>query len=226
MLNQHRMRAARIGPPRLPSFLQPGGTSPTTPPPPPPPQAVFPNFINGKFVPSAATEKYPVHNPVCALARSALGQPNASAAHHQLLALDTCVLCHCYHPTHLQATQEIVAYAPQTTDAEFEEAVSAAKTAFESWSNMSTQNRVRVMLKYQALIREHMDEIAAIITREQGKTLADAKGDVFRGLEVVEHACTAPSVLMGETQGNIASHMDMMTLRAPLGVCAGIAPCM
>ena len=126
----------------------------------------------------------------------------------------------------LQATQEIVAYAPQTTDAEFEEAVSAAKTAFESWSNMSTQNRVRVMLKYQALIREHMDEIAEIITREQGKTLADAKGDVFRGLEVVEHACTAPSVLMGETQGNIASHMDMMTLRTPLGVCAGIAPCM
>lgn len=80
------------------------------------------------------------------------------------------------------------------------------------------------MFKYQALIRSHQEEIAAIITREQGKTLADARGDVFRGLEVVEASCGAANHLMGETLENVSKGMDTYSYKVPLGVCAGIAP--
>jgi malonate-semialdehyde dehydrogenase (acetylating)/methylmalonate-semialdehyde dehydrogenase len=78
--------------------------------------------------------------------------------------------------------------------------------------------------RYQALIREHQEELAAIITKEQGKTLADARGDVFRGLEVVETTCGAANHLMGETLENVSKGMDTYSYKVPLGVCAGIAP--
>ncbi len=80
------------------------------------------------------------------------------------------------------------------------------------------------MFRYQHAIRENMDQIAALITKEQGKTLADAKGDVFRGLEVVEFACGAASKLMGETLESVGNGIDTYSYRQPLGVCAGIAP--
>jgi acyl-CoA reductase-like NAD-dependent aldehyde dehydrogenase len=68
------------------------------------------------------------------------------------------------------------------------------------------------------------DTIAELITREQGKTIADARGDVFRGLEVVEHACSVGSLQMGETAENVTKNMDTYSYRQPLGVCAGICP--
>ena len=80
------------------------------------------------------------------------------------------------------------------------------------------------MLKLQALIGEHMSRIAAILTAEQGKTLPDAEGDVFRGLEVVEHACSIGSLQLGEFAENVAGGVDTYTLRQPIGVCAGITP--
>ena len=100
----------------------------------------------------------------------------------------------------------------------------AAAAAFPAWRDTPVQTRVRVYLKYQQLIREHMDEVAALITAEQGKTLADARGDVFRGLEVVEHTCSAATLTMGETQENLAQYVDTYSYRQPLGVCAGITP--
>ena len=122
------------------------------------------------------------------------------------------------------ATNNIIAQVPQSTPSELELAVSSAKTAFESWRNVPIQQRQRVMLKYQDLIRRYTDDIANLITLEQGKTLTDAKGDIFRGLEVVESACFQGPSLMGETLGNLSDGLDCVSYRQPLGVCAGIAP--
>ena len=102
--------------------------------------------------------------------------------------------------------------------------VEAAQAAFPSWSSTSVSNRARIFFKYQALIREHEEELAALLTSEHGKTIDDAKGDIFRGLEVVEHACSITSLQMGETVANVAKSTDVTSYRTPLGVCAGIAP--
>jgi malonate-semialdehyde dehydrogenase (acetylating)/methylmalonate-semialdehyde dehydrogenase len=122
------------------------------------------------------------------------------------------------------ATNELLSLVPQSTPEELAAATRSAARAFESWKNVSPPNRARVMLELQRLVRQNMDALAACVTKEQGKTLADAKGDVFRGLEAIEHACSINSLMMGETLPNLSSHIDTYTLRQPLGVCAGIAP--
>ncbi|KAG5010468.1 hypothetical protein AAZX31_07G168900 [Glycine max] len=122
------------------------------------------------------------------------------------------------------ATQEVVSQVPLSTDEEFKEAVSAAKKAFPSWRNTPITTRQRVMLKLQELIRRDMDKLALNVTTEQGKTLKDAQGDVFRGLEVVEHACGMATLQMGEYVSNVSHGIDTYSIREPLGVCAGICP--
>ncbi|MGP9544640.1 CoA-acylating methylmalonate-semialdehyde dehydrogenase [Psychrobacter sp. AOP7-B1-25] len=122
------------------------------------------------------------------------------------------------------ATQEVIAKVPQSTPEEIEQAVKVASEAFQSWRTTPISKRARVFLKYQELIREHMDELAALLTEEQGKTLADARGDVFRGLEVVEHASGIGNLQQGGYIENVASSVDMYTVQQPLGVCAGITP--
>ncbi|MBE0441795.1 MAG: CoA-acylating methylmalonate-semialdehyde dehydrogenase [Psychrobacter sp.] len=122
------------------------------------------------------------------------------------------------------ATQEVIAKVPQTTDDEINQAVIAAQTAFQTWRKTPITTRARIFLKYQALIREHMDELAEILTAEQGKTIADARGDVFRGLEVVEHAAGIANLQIGDFVENVASGVDTYSIWQPLGVCAGITP--
>ncbi|WP_286784231.1 MULTISPECIES: CoA-acylating methylmalonate-semialdehyde dehydrogenase [Pseudomonas] len=122
------------------------------------------------------------------------------------------------------ATQEVLARVPFATPEEIEAAVSSAKQAFKTWRKTPIGARSRVFLKYQQLIRENMKELAAILTAEQGKTLADAEGDVFRGLEVVEHAAGIGNLQLGELANNVAGGVDTYTLMQPLGVCAGITP--
>ncbi len=122
------------------------------------------------------------------------------------------------------ATQEVLARVPFATPEEIEAAVSSAKQAFKTWRKMPIGARSRIFLKYQQLIRENMKELAAILTAEQGKTLADAEGDVFRGLEVVEHAAGIGNLQLGELANNVAGGVDTYTLMQPLGVCAGITP--
>ncbi|KAH9657465.1 methylmalonate-semialdehyde dehydrogenase (acylating) [Citrus sinensis] len=122
------------------------------------------------------------------------------------------------------ATQEVVSQLPLTTNEEFKAAVSAAKQAFPSWRNTPITTRQRVMLKLQELIRRDIDKLAMNITTEQGKTLKDAQGDVFRGLEVVEHSCGMATLQMGEYVPNVSNGIDTYSLREPLGVCAGICP--
>jgi malonate-semialdehyde dehydrogenase (acetylating)/methylmalonate-semialdehyde dehydrogenase len=122
------------------------------------------------------------------------------------------------------ATQEVLAQVPFSTDAEILAAVASAKQAYKSWKNTPLASRARIMLKLQALVREHMSRIAQTLTAEQGKTLADAEGDVFRGLEVVEHACSIGTLQLGEFAENVAGGVDTYTIRQPIGVCAGITP--
>jgi len=96
------------------------------------------------------------------------------------LCFTSLLSCHITRPT--QATQAVVSRVPRTTAPEFRAAVDAAAAAFPAWRATPLPARQRVMLRFQALIREHMDRLAALVTAEQGKTLADARGDVFRGL--------------------------------------------
>ncbi|MDR5859967.1 CoA-acylating methylmalonate-semialdehyde dehydrogenase [Halomonas eurihalina] len=120
------------------------------------------------------------------------------------------------------ATQEVVARVPFCTVEEVDRAVASAQEAFKSWRKVPLAKRQRIMLKLQALIREHTEELAALITEEHGKTLPDAAGEVGRGLEVVEHACSITSLQLGELAENAASEVDVYTLNQPLGVGAGI----
>ncbi|KAL6076609.1 putative methylmalonate-semialdehyde dehydrogenase [acylating], mitochondrial [Balamuthia mandrillaris] len=129
-----------------------------------------------------------------------------------------------YFDVHDPATQEVVTRVPLATKEEMQRASDSAAKAFKSWKESSLSSRVRVMFKLQALINEHMEELAKSITKEQGKTLVDARGDVFRGLEVVEHSCSIPSIQMGETVENVGKNIDTYSYRQPLGVCAGITP--
>ncbi len=122
------------------------------------------------------------------------------------------------------ATQATLARVPFAPQEEVAAAVASAKRAFASWRSTSIGVRARIFLKYQQLIRAHLKDVAALLTAEQGKTLADAEGDVFRGLEVVEHAANIGTLQMGEFANNVASGVDTFTLQQPLGVCAGITP--
>ncbi|SAL23196.1 methylmalonate-semialdehyde dehydrogenase [Caballeronia sordidicola] len=122
------------------------------------------------------------------------------------------------------ATQELVGRVPFATKDEVDAAVASAANAFKTWRLTSLGVRMRVMLKFQDLVRQNMKRIAQTLTAEQGKTLADAEGDIFRGLEVVEHACSIGTLQQGEFSENVAGGVDTYTLRQPVGVCAGITP--
>ncbi|KAJ2986572.1 hypothetical protein NUW58_g4962 [Xylaria curta] len=121
------------------------------------------------------------------------------------------------------ATNNLVTRVPQMTDAELEAAVQSAKKAFPAWRNTSVLARQQIMFKFVGLIRENWDRLAASITLEQGKTFADARGDVLRGLQVAEAACGAPEFLKGEVL-EVAKDMETRTYREPLGVVAAICP--
>lgn len=122
------------------------------------------------------------------------------------------------------ANQDVLAQVPFATQDEVNAAVLSAKKAFKTWKKTPIGARARVFLKYQQLIREHMKELAQILTAEQGKTLADAEGDVFRGLEIVEHAAGISNLQLGEYANNVAGGVDTYSLLQPIGVCAGITP--
>ncbi|OTG96522.1 CoA-acylating methylmalonate-semialdehyde dehydrogenase [Acinetobacter sp. ANC 3832] len=122
------------------------------------------------------------------------------------------------------ATQEVIGQVPFATHDEVNAAIAAAQNAFEGWRQTPIQARMRIMLKLQALIRAQAKSIAQVLTAEQGKTLADAEGDIQRGLEVVEHACSIGTLQMGEYVEGVANGVDTYTLQQPLGVCAGITP--
>lgn len=126
-----------------------------------------------------------------------------------------------YDPT--DATN-VIGQVPKTPKAEFDSIVANAQDTFLDWKKTPMPQRVRFMLKYQELLKQNQDDIAREITREHGKSFIDAKGDIFRGYEVVEHAASFNSIAMGETMENVATNVDIYSYRVPLGVCAGICP--
>lgn len=103
-------------------------------------------------------------------------------------------------------------------------AVAAARAAYPAWRDTPALQRARVMFRFRALLEQHRAELAAIITAEHGKTLADADGSLQRGIEVVEFACGIAHLLKGEAGRDVGAGIDCTALREPLGVCAGISP--
>lgn len=124
---------------------------------------------------------------------------------------------------HDPATNNLVTRVPQMTDDEMKAVAASAEKAFKSWKNTSVLHRQQIMFRFVQLIRENWDRLAASITLEQGKTFADARGDVLRGLQVAEAAVGAPELLKGEVL-EVAKDMETRTYREPLGVTAAICP--
>ena len=119
------------------------------------------------------------------------------------------------------AVQARVALATRQT---VDDAVASALKAFPAWSEQSSLRRARVMFKFKQLLDEHHEELAEMICREHGKVFSDAKGEVTRGIEIVEYACGAPNLLKTDFSDNIGGGIDNWNLRQPLGVCAGVTP--
>ena len=125
---------------------------------------------------------------------------------------------------HNPSTGEVIARVPMCGASEVDEAVQAARKAFESWSQLPAPKRATVLFKYRNILEAHLEEIAKIITRENGKTLDEARGDVRRGFEVVEFATGIAHLQKGESLPQVAENIDGVTMREPVGVCAGITP--
>ena len=125
-----------------------------------------------------------------------------------------------FNPATGQKTRSVTLSSAADVDA----AVAAAKAAFPAWANMPALRRARVMNKYLGLLNAHKDELARAITAEHGKVFSDAKGEVERGIEIVEFACGIPQLLKGDFTEQVSTNIDNWTLRQPLGVVAGITP--
>src|SRR5699024_9138456 len=127
-------------------------------------------------------------------------------------------------PVYNPATGEVLANVPLSTKEELNEAVQVAKEAFKTWRDVPVPQRARILFKYQQLLVEHWDELAELITKENGKNFKEAYGEVQRGIENVEFAAGAPTLMMGDTLTNIASDIDSSRYRYPIGVIGGITP--
>jgi len=119
---------------------------------------------------------------------------------------------------------EIIAHVPLCGATEVDQTVRAAHDAFASWRETPPIERARILFRYKALLEQEFTPLAKGITREHGKNAAEARGDLRRGIEVVEYACGIPALLMGESLENIARGIDCDTIRQPIGVCVGITP--
>jgi malonate-semialdehyde dehydrogenase (acetylating)/methylmalonate-semialdehyde dehydrogenase len=122
------------------------------------------------------------------------------------------------------ATGEQSAEVKLASTKDMDKAIEASKTAFASWSKKPPLQRARVMFKFKEIIEKNFEELTRIIVSEHGKVFDDAKGEITRGLEVVEFACGIPQLLKGEFTENVGTDVDSWSLRQSLGVCAGITP--
>jgi malonate-semialdehyde dehydrogenase (acetylating)/methylmalonate-semialdehyde dehydrogenase len=122
------------------------------------------------------------------------------------------------------ATGDVQAEVLLADSTDVDVAVQAAAKAFESWLDVSVTRRARIMFAFRELVNAHLDELARIVSREHGKVVSDAKGEVIRGMEVVEFACGIPQLLKGEYSEQVSTDVDAYSFRQPLGVCAGITP--
>lgn len=127
-------------------------------------------------------------------------------------------------PVHNPATGEVLRHVGLANQALIDQAVQQAKQAFPEWSATPAIKRARLMFKYKTLLDQNIDVLARLVSEEHGKLLADARGSVLRGIEVVELACGAPQLLKGWFSENVANDVDCHSMRQALGVCVGITP--
>lgn len=122
------------------------------------------------------------------------------------------------------ALGEVIGRVAFATQKEVAAAIDAANNAFPSWSRTTPLRRARILFKFKALLEKHIDELSALVTKEHGKVLDDAKGSVLRGIELVEFACGMPNLMKGTFSENVGTDVDCYTVRQPLGVCVGVTP--
>ncbi len=127
-------------------------------------------------------------------------------------------------PVYNPATADVIEQVPLCGAAEVDGAARAAGHAFEEWSRVPIMERARLMFRFKALLEQHLEELAALITRHHGKTLEEARGEVRRGIEVVDFACGAPTLLHGRTLRQVSAGVDQDLYRYPVGPVAGITP--
>ncbi|WP_138418080.1 methylmalonate-semialdehyde dehydrogenase [Aquibacillus sediminis] len=129
-----------------------------------------------------------------------------------------------YEDVYNPATKEVVAQVPISTKEEIDHAVEVAQTAFEKWSKVPVQKRARILFNFQQLLQKNKEELAHLITIENGKNTTEALGEVGRGIENVEFAAGAPSLMMGDSLPTIATDVEATNYRYPIGVVGGITP--
>ena len=127
-------------------------------------------------------------------------------------------------PVYNPSTGDVIAECPAGGADEVNAAVEAAHAAFPAWRDTPPIERARVFFRYRQLIEQNFDLLCQTVSREHGKTLVEARGSIFRGLENVEYACGIPTLLFGDSLRNIARGVDCETINLPLGVCVGITP--
>ncbi|WP_028389905.1 methylmalonate-semialdehyde dehydrogenase [Bacillus cihuensis] len=129
-----------------------------------------------------------------------------------------------YEDVYNPATKEVIAQVPLSTKEDIEYAAQVAKKAFEKWSKVAVPRRARILFNFHQLLIKHQEELARLITIENGKNLTEALGEVQRGIENVEFAAGAPSLMMGDSLSSIATDVEATTYRYPIGVIGGITP--
>src|SRR5437667_6308323 len=127
-------------------------------------------------------------------------------------------------PVYNPSRGEVIAEVPACTKEHVDLAVEAAADAFPGWRDTPPVERARLFFRYRQLVEENFDKICQSVSREHGKTLAEARGSAYRGIENIEYACSIPTLLMGDTLENLARGVDCETMLQPLGVCVGITP--
>src|SRR5450432_3886761 len=127
-------------------------------------------------------------------------------------------------PVYNPSRGEVISEVPMCGAAVVNDAVTAAADTFPAWRDTPPVERARLFFRYRQLVEENFERICQLVTREHGKTLAEARGSIYRGIENIEYACGIPSLLMGDTLENLARGVDCETMHQPLGVCVGITP--
>jgi malonate-semialdehyde dehydrogenase (acetylating) / methylmalonate-semialdehyde dehydrogenase len=122
------------------------------------------------------------------------------------------------------ATGAVLAEAPCATEADVDRAARSAHGAYLKWREVPVVDRVQVLFRFKSLLEEHAAEVAAILTRENGKTTDDARMEVRRAIQMVEVSCGMPTLMMGDSLNDVAKEIDCKTIRQPIGVCVGITP--
>ncbi|MGE5762858.1 MAG: aldehyde dehydrogenase family protein, partial [Mycobacterium leprae] len=125
-----------------------------------------------------------------------------------------------WNPASGEQQAEVLLAEPADVDA----AVQAARKAFDTWRDVPLTGRARIMFAFRDAVERNLDALAEIVSDEHGKVVSDARGEVIRGMEIVEFACGIPSLLKGEYSEQVSVDVDAYSFRQPLGVCAGITP--